>query len=290
MKKILIIASAILFMTSCSSESQDKHLRYNNIVILSDMSSLFKNEPQKDLDKIQGIIQYFKDTCVMPGEKIGDKSSLSFSTFSNNDIISVDISKIKNLGEKQCFINSTGKYKYNGFDQKIAEFEQKIRKTYDDAEDEGLDLISLLLEKIKNTSLLKGKTFFSDGINTTNISYDNHIYIFTDGYLEYKGNSKNNQFYYGNLDIRKVREYCIKYKVDIDQALESNVSFCLPVTQNVKDQEITLHIMETHERDKNAKFLTYNNPIGQRDNEILEAVWKKWANESGFVDLIWEKY
>jgi hypothetical protein len=51
-----------------------------------------------------------------------------------------------------------------------------------------------------------------------------------------------------------------------------------------------LHIYETHERDKDDKMLNYKNEQGLRDNEILEAVWRKWALESGFKSLEWKKY
>ena len=61
-------------------------------------------------------------------------------------------------------------------------------------------------------------------------------------------------------------------------------------TKNKKNQLVKLHIFETHERDKNDKLQTYKYPIGQRDNEILEAVWRKWATESGFKSLEWKKY
>ena len=280
----------MLLITSCSIESNDKNLEYKNLIILSDMSSRIKNKPLKDINKIKKIINFFRDKCVMPGEKIGDKSSILFSTFSSNDFISVDLSKIKNIGEKQSFINSTGKYIDNGLDRKLSDFENKIDNSYDSIKDDGLDLISLLLDKIHNTDLIKNEMHFTDGLNKTNIKYDNHVYIFTDGYLEYKGKSLNNQFFYGNNEINAVREYCIKNKVDIIKALDSNKSFCLPVTKIMENPQITLHIMETHERDKNTNFLTYSNPTGQRDNEILEAVWRKWAVESGFKNLIWEKY
>jgi hypothetical protein len=48
--------------------------------------------------------------------------------------------------------------------------------------------------------------------------------------------------------------------------------------------------METHERDKDDIEQRYKNPIGMRDNEILEAVWRKWAKESGFKNIKWKKY
>lgn len=290
MKKILVISSAIFFFSSCCVESQEKDLRYNNIIILSDMSSRLKNKPQKDIEEIKEIIRFFKDECVKPGKKIGDKSSLSFSTFSRFEAISIDINGLKNLGEKQRYINSTGEYRDKGLDYELLSFEKKILEVYDSLEDSGLDLISLLLEKIENTSLVKEDTFYSDGVNRTNVKFDNLIYIFTDGYLEYKGKNKNSQFHYGISEIKRVREYCIKNKVDIAQALEGNISFCLPAIKSSKNKMITLHIKETHERDKNDNSLTYDHTLGQRDNEILEAVWKKWAKESGFKNLIWEKY
>ena len=38
------------------------------------------------------------------------------------------------------------------------------------------------------------------------------------------------------------------------------------------------------------KLQTYNNPTGLRDNEILENVWRKWAKDSEFKDITWDKY
>ena len=73
-------------------------------------------------------------------------------------------------------------------------------------------------------------------------------------------------------------------------ALQSDPSLCLPACYNKFNKYINLHILETHERDKNLISQTYNNLAGQRDNEILEAVWKKWAKDSGFKDLKWGKY
>ena len=57
-----------------------------------------------------------------------------------------------------------------------------------------------------------------------------------------------------------------------------------------KNKTINLHVYETHERDKNEKLQTYNFEKGVRDNEILEAVWRKWAKESGFKSFEWKKY
>jgi len=290
MKNILIVCSAILLLFSCGSDSESKHLTYQNLVILSDLSSRINNKPQKDTAEIQKIVQYFKNECVKPGEKIGDKSSISFSSFSDKTIASIDLDKIKDLGDKQKFINSTGKFKNNGLAYEIDNFERKVKSTYADRRSTGLDLISVLIEKIENEPIVKNDTFLTDGVDTTYIKYDNHIYIFTDGYLEYLNKKANNQFYFGSSEIDKVRQYCKDNKVDIATALDKNPSMCLTPVKNKKNQFVDLHILETHERDKDDKLQTYKYHTRERDNEILEAVWRKWARESGFKSLEWTKY
>jgi hypothetical protein len=290
MKNLLILCSVIVLFSSCFPETQNKHLTYQNIVILSDFSSRLTNKPPKDTVEIHEIVQYFKNECVKPGEKIGDKSSICFSSFSDKVIATIDIGKIKNLGEKQQFINSTGKYQGKGLTYQIDEFNKKVKNAYTNIRNNGLDLISILIEKIENEPIVKEETSLTDGVETTYINYENHIYIFTDGYLEYGNKSLNNQFYFGKDEINKVRQYCIANKVNIQTALDTNRSLCLTPIKNKKNKLINLHILETHERDKNVKETRYDNIIGQRDNEILEAVWRKWAAESGFKNFDWKKY
>lgn len=290
MKNIIIILSTIALLPSCDSKQKNKKLTYQNIVILSDLSSRIDNKPQKDTDEIHKIVQYFKNECVKPGEKIGDKSSICFSSFSDKVIATIDLEKIKDLGEKQQFINSTGKFKNNGLNYKIQDFEDRVKNSYLKVRNKGLDLISILNEKIENEPILKKDTYLTDGVDTTYVNYDNNVYIFTDGYLEYLNKSINNQFYFGNSEIQKIRQYCKANNVDITTALDKNNLLCLKPTKNDKNQFINLHILETHERDKNDKLQTYKYPTGQRDNEILEAVWRKWAIESGFKSFEWKKY
>jgi len=294
MKQIVRVFSIIVLFYSCMPETQSKHLIYQNIVIISDMSNrISKHEfPLKDNNEIHNIVQYFKNECVKPGEKIGDKSSITFSAFSEKNAVSIDLGKIKDLGAKQSFINSTGSYMNCGLEKKLSDFEDTVKYLYKRIENPGLDLISLLIEKIENENIVKQTNIISDGIDSTFIHYENHIYIFTDGYLEYKRfqPQQNNQFYFSTTEINRVRQYCENKGVDVTTALKADKSLCLPVCSSKNNQDIILHILETHERDKNTKFQTYNHRKGLRDNEILESVWKKWAKESGFKDLIWKKY
>jgi hypothetical protein len=299
MKSILKALSIIAMLSSCGSNPQNKHLTYQNIIIISDMSDRLQpiingtpnqQYPSKDIVEIERIVEYFKNECVKPGEKIGDKSSISFSTFSNEPVVSIDIEKIKGLQNKQQFINSTGIYHNNGFEHHISNFLSKVNAAYDSINDPGLDLISVLIDKIENQSTIKKDTFLTDGIDTTFINYDNHIYVFTDGYLEYYGKTMNPQFYFGLPEINKIRALCQTNKIDLLTALQMNDSLCLPPVPNKNNLLINLHILETHERDKDIKLKIYNNFTGERDNEILEAVWRKWATESEFKSFEWKKY
>jgi hypothetical protein len=290
MQKTLIFSLLILLFLSCGVEPQNKNLTYQNIIILSDMSSRIKNKPLKDLAEIKKIVDYFKNECVKPGKKIGDKSSISFSTFSDKMPISIDIEKIKNLGEKQRFINSTGEYENSGLIEKIKNFEQEVTSTYANTSNKGLDLISILAEEIENKSIIKENKYLTDGIDTTFINYENHIYIFTDGYLEYVNKKSNSQYYFGNVEIEKIRKICKENNIDISEALESNSFLKLPAVSIRQNKFINLHILETHERDKNEILQTYKHQKGLRDNEILKVVWRKWSEESGFKSFEWNKY
>ena len=290
MKYTIAICLLLLLFASCGSEPQNKYLTYQNIVILSDMSSRLNNRPSKDINEIRKIVQFFKTECVKPGEKIGDKSCISFSAFSEKTAVTIDINKITNLGEKQRFINSTGEYENFGLTHQIANFDSIVKDVYTNTRNSGLDLISLLIEKITNEPIVKEDKYLTDGVDTTFLTYNNQIHIFTDGYLEYLGKGKNSQFYFGSSEIARVRQYCIKNKVNISDALEADINLCLPPCKHKLNKHIILHIHETHERDKNLFSQTYLHHSGQRDNEILEAVWKKWAKDSGFKDLTWHKY
>lgn len=285
-----ILTVIILLVTSCGPVAQNTNVTYQNLVILSDMSSRLDNKASKDIIEIHKLVEFFKNECVKPGKKLGDKSSISFSKFSGITLASIDISKLETLAEKQQFVNSTGNYQDGGLKKQIEYFEQKVKEAYNDKRNQGLDLISILSEKINTEAIIKTNENLVNDLDTTFINYENHIYIFTDGYLEYLNKDINNQFYFGISEIDKIRQYAKKEAMDISKVLEAKNTFGLPPVKNSKNQHINLHILETHERDKNESLQTYRYPKGLRDNEILEAVWKKWALESGFNSFEWKKY
>lgn len=275
------------------SEKTDgpENYTFQNIIILSDLSSRLDNKTPKDIDKISEIIHHFKNECVKPGEKIGDRSSISFSTFSGKISAKIDLNEFTNLGEKQQFINSTGKFKDSGFVHAIEGFKNKIIQTYKTVKNPGLDLISILNEKIRNEGIVRfSKVLAADGMDSTILNFDNHIYILSDGYLEYKNKDMNPQFYFGKDEIDRIRKYCQSHRVDVSKAIQEQDSLKLPPLNNTNNKFIHLHILETHERDKDDLNQTYRHLAGLRDNEILEAVWRQWAAESGFLSFEWKKY
>lgn len=295
MKHFLKLFALIVILQSCSScdvEPVKTRLTYQNIIILSDMSDRIsnKNFSNKDLLEIQKLLKYFETKCVKPGEKIGDRSSLYFSTFSDKSSVSINLDDLKTLGEKQSFINSTGKYQKSGLKQKLIDFELVVANKYANTKDFGLDLLSVLIEKISNDNLIKKDKVITNGVDSTIIHYENHIYIFTDGYLEYNTKTKNSQFRFGLPEIRKARMNCISRNLNIEQVIENDPSLSLRPVKKNDHKLVDLHILETHERDFDKAKHTYDNPIGLRDNEILEAVWKKWAVESEFKSIVWSKY
>lgn len=273
-----------------TKKQKNKYLTYQNIIMLTDMSSRISNKPLKDNMRINELLTYFKDTCVKPGQKMGDRSCISFSTFSSGEIIKIDLDKYKNIGKRQRYINSKSEFSNKGFIEDLKMFNDKIQDVYNKTKNPGLDLISLLIEKLENGSIIKRNSYKSFKTDTTFLNFENHVYIFTDGYLEYKNKHLNDQFYFGAKEINRLRKYCKKKEVSIQKALDDNPDFKLKPYLNKQNSNIELHLLETHERDKDEITGTYLNPIGLRDNEILETVWKNWAIDSGFKGIDWKKY
>jgi len=116
------------------------------------------------------------------------------------------------------------------------------------------------------------------------------VYVLTDGYLEYQNYNVNNQFYFGLAQIKVLRDYCNLNNLNISYALNKNPKLGIPPLRGSKNKYVHLHILDTHERDRDFVKNYYKNPSGLRDNEILEAVWRKWALESGFKSFEWKKY
>ena len=292
MKKKLGLFFLVLFFASCLPKPKSENLTYQNIIILSDMSNRISNKtfPNKDTSVINEIINYFERDCVKPGIKISDRSKIFFSTFTKNTQTSIDIQNFDySIKDKQSFVNSTGDYKNSGLREMLVKFEDSVKLIYSQERNPGLDLISVLIEKINNENIVKKSDTIKSGNKEIYLNYENTIYLFTDGYLEFSKNN-NKKFYFGEPQIKKIRNYCLLNNTNINDALLADPKLGLPAYKSSLNSLINLRVLETHERDMNVSEIGYKNAPGLRDNEILEAVWKKWANDSGFNNFLWAKY
>lgn len=291
--RLIYLIQFVLLNSSCTNDRPDfenKTLTYQNIVILSDLSSRLQNNNCRDTAIIGEIIKKFKQECVKPGEKIGDRSSLIFGMLNTPILASVDIGKIKILEEKQQFVNSTGKYKNKGLDYELDKFYETVKNTYKTKSNPGLDLIGLLIDKIENDNIVKQNTFVTDGIDTTFFKYDNHIYIFTDGYLETdsKPTTISGSFYFSDTEIGKIRKYAQHNNLKPDEALDKIDSFRLTKAPRKKNALVKIHLLETDDRDYDVVKGKWKYSHGLNDNDILKAVWKQWAKDSNFKgELHW---
>lgn len=290
MKNIILLVATILLIFSCRPKPKNEKIEYNNLIIVTDLSSRISNFHNKDFKEINSLIDYFRNDCVKPGLKSNDRSSIYFSALTEQEFIGIDIDSIKDLGPKQMFVNSTGKFKNKGLDFKISILKNKIKNTYETVRNPGLDLISILNEKIHKNSIIKQDITFVTNGKIDSVKFNNHLYVFTDGYLEYLNPALNDQFYYSVPQIVKLRQFCISNNVNVETALKNNSILGLPPLKGEKNRLINLHIVETHERDRDFVHNSYLNKDGLRDNQILEAVWRKWALESGFKSFEWKKY
>lgn len=290
MKNNILFITVVVLFFSCRPKPKNEKLEYNNIIIVSDLSSRINLLPNKDMSEINSLINYFRNECVKPGIKSNDKSSIYFSALTEQEFFGIDIDSIKDLAPKQMFVNSTGEFTNNGLDFKILKFKENIKHTYETIKNPGLDLISILNEKIHKNSVIKQDITFKTSGKIDSINYNNHLYVFTDGYLEYLNPEQNDQFYFGKPQIERVRQFCNSNKIGVEIALKNNSQLSLPPLKGEKNRFINLHIVETHERDKDFVHNKYLNEDGLRDNQILEAVWRKWALESGFKSFEWKKY
>jgi hypothetical protein len=146
--------------------------------------------------------------------------------------------------------------------------------------------LNLLNDKIKNSNVLKSTITTPSEFDSSTRFYKNHLFVFTDGYLEYQLSNSTSKRYFGYNEIRKVRELCVHYNITPDRVLEKFPSLKLPKQFTVSNNDVSLYIMETNDRNNNRN--TGSN-IDISDNDILKAVWKHWAKESGFKKFVWCK-
>lgn len=292
MKKYLLPIFAIAFSgctEKCCAPETQQELTYENIMIYSDLSSRMNKNPN-DKSVISQILDYFVQECVKPGIKVNDRSSVGFSRInhyrSQCPSARIDIESIKNLTEKQKYVNSTSKDRT--LKEDIGKFKDQLDCNYLENDSGGLDILSLLYNEINSSKYIKNNTNIFNGKDTTVISYVNHIFIFTDGYLEYSKESGNLELYFGYGEIEKLRQICLDENRSVREILSKCPNMRLKPLDSENNKKINLYIMETDDRGLNEETGTLKHTGELSDNNILRTVWELWAIESGFKSFTWK--
>lgn len=284
----------IIALNTCNlhvPQNKSDILEYNNILIYSDLSSRTLKSPN-DTMVINQLIDYFINDCVKPGIKVNDRSSIYFSRVnffkSNCPSSEIDISGIANLKEKQLFVNNNSKTR--NLTNDIIAFKTSIRCNYQERDKGGIDILSLLYNEINNGNHIKKTSYLYSENDTTTILYNNHLFVFTDGYLEFSKKDGNIEYFFGQPEIQKVRKYCVKNKIAPIDAIKNNPEFKLRPLKSDNNKFINLYVMETYDRGLNEQKGTLKHTGDLSDNNILKIVWETWAIESGFKHFIWKQF
>ena len=305
-KFTFLFINLVSTLLSCKTEEEEISLTYDNIVIFSDMSnrlnnSLSQNLPANDTILINKITDFFVTSCIQPGVKTNDRSSISFSFLNpvNYNInkpkidLEEEFPKSTDIGKKQAYVNSTCETKNLKSDIKL--FKNSIKNVYQNyyqqktTNEYGLDILNIINDKINNSNIIKQKTLILGENDTSSINYENHLIIFTDGYLEYNTRKAESSRYYGIEKIDIVRNFCKLKHCTPEDAISKFQQPKLPKSFSKINQNVSIYILETNDRnfDKNTGSNRYES--GLTDNDILKAVWKFWAKESGFKKFVWQK-
>lgn len=287
----MIVALCFLALFGCNMPKEEPVvLEYDNIMIYTDLSNRLDKVPN-DTMVINQLANFFVTECIRPGIKVNDRSSISFSRVnmfkSNCSTAKIDIGEIVSLEEKQLYVND--KAKKNNISNDIKKFKETISCNYLEKDLGGLDILSLLYNEMNSGNHIKKPTFINGENDTTRIIFHNHLFLFTDGYLEYNTKTGGSDFYFGQPQIAKVREYCRLNKVAPDEAIKNNTEFKLRPLKSENNKYVNLYVMETYDRGLNEQKGTLSNTGDLSDNNILKIVWQTWANESGFKTFVWKQ-
>jgi hypothetical protein len=269
------------------NEETDK-IEYDNIMIYTDLSSRMNTNPG-DTYVINKIVDFFVTSCVKPGIKVNDRSAISFSRAnhqrSNCPSAKIDLGQFKNLEEKQQFVNNKSDKK--NLSKAVLEFKNTVSCNYLERDNGGLDLLSLIYQEVNTGNQIKKPEYLISETDSTTLFYHNHLFIFTDGYLEHSTTNGSSDFYYGEPQIENLRKFCRTNKVSPEEAIRNNPQFKIRPLVSENNKIVNLYILETDDRGFNVQKGTFKNTGDLSDNNILRLVWKVWAEESGFNHFEW---
>lgn len=295
MRHITFFYCFLLIATLCGCRGcidipndESETIDYDNIMIYTDLSDRMDKNPSDTLI-INQILDFFISDCVKPGIKVNDRSAISFTRVnykrSNCPSPKIDIGQIKDLEEKQQFVNN--KSERNNLNKAVFDFKRSVRCNYYERDKGGLDLLSLIYTEVNTGNNIKKPELLISETDTTTLYFHNHLFIFTDGYLEYSTSESSKEFYYGEQQIEALRKFCRTNKVSPEEAIRNNTQFRIRPLISDNNRFVNLYILETDDRGFNIQKGTLRNTGDLSDNNILRLVWKIWAEDSGFNYFDW---
>jgi hypothetical protein len=287
----LTYSICLIALFGCKMPKEESEvLNYNNILIYTDLSNRLEKVPN-DTMLINQLINYFITECVKPGIKVNDRSSIYFSRVnmynSKCNTARIDIGEQKNLQEKQLYVNNNSKSSTLLSD--VDKFKRIVECNYSERDEGGLDILSLLYNEINNGIYIKKPTFILGENDTTYINFTNHLFLFTDGYLEYDTTIGNSDFYFGQPQIEKIRQFCKTNNTLPVEAIKTNPEFKLRPLKAEFNKYINLYILETYDRGLDQQKGTFKYTGDLSDNNILNIIWEAWAKDSGFKSFTWKQ-
>ncbi len=173
--------------------------------------------------------------------------------------------------------------------QEIDAFRASVNCNYEERDNGGLDILSLLVNEIGSGKSIKKDQYIFDGKDTSMIKFHNHLFIFSDGYLEYSKEYGDPELYFGQPEIEELRKHCIKENISARQAVKDNPYFRIKPLKSDNNRFVRLYVLETDDRGLNIETGTLKNTGDLSDNNILKTIWEIWAIESGFQHFTWKQ-
>ena len=275
-----LILFTTLIMSQCSKcTTQHKKfvINHSNIIIFRDFST---RDSPRDTGELKTIfMKHFYEGSVKPKIKINDESCIQYIELPDNEVkFKKDISTIKELKLKQYYILNDLS---NDLTKSLTEIHYNFSiKNMTNSKKYGFDLISLMLFNLGHQESLKkdSKPIIAIDGDTLIKKYKNHIYVLSDGFLEFEKDNGPNEYRLNEERIDLIRTEAEKAKLKPYTFLTQHPEFCLKPTDEFIDYDIDFHLIGIETREKNNGH--YIHKDGYRDYQIIAAVWKKWAEDS----------
>jgi hypothetical protein len=292
-KRILVFIFFISLFVSCKTnneiniEKTDK-LILHNIIIISDVTNRITSWPKPIHDTviIDNLIDYFNQEIIRPGILTNPRHIIQFYNLnpfkqSNcNGISKIDLFGMRNSIEKSKYVNS--KSIGNTLNNDLLNLKETIQCQYKTQDKSGDILNSLNQIFVLDENIMNSQPKYDSILEASQV-WENDVFLFTDGYLEFN-NMKNSKFSTPSSKIIEIRKLCLQNKKNPTDILDTYPNLKIEPILNKAFNHIKLHILETYDRGIDKTTGISKEAIS--DEIILKSLWNKWALESGFPQPI----